>query len=89
MENPLWGEESIANELLLKFGLRVSPRTVRKYMPRRPPSRGERSTKSWEVQAGTVEGRVRSDIALQIKSGFGQEPSDNGQQATLSVEVAS
>lgn len=31
-ENPLWGEERIANELLLKLGLRVSPRTVRKYL---------------------------------------------------------
>jgi transposase InsO family protein len=38
-ENPLWGEERIANELLLKLGLRVSPRTVRKYMPKRPPGR--------------------------------------------------
>ena len=36
MENPLWGEERIANELLLKLSIRVSPRTVRKYMPRRP-----------------------------------------------------
>jgi putative transposase len=36
-ENALWGEERIANELLLKLGLRVSPRTVRKYMPKRPP----------------------------------------------------
>jgi len=36
-ENLLWGEERIANELFLKLGLRVSPRTVRKYMPRRPP----------------------------------------------------
>ncbi len=35
-EDPLWGEERIANELLLKEGLRVSPRTVRKYMPKRP-----------------------------------------------------
>jgi putative transposase len=34
-DNPLWGEERIANELLLKLGLRVSPRTVRKYMPKR------------------------------------------------------
>jgi putative transposase len=34
-ENPLWGEERIANELLLKLGLRVSPRTVGKYMPKR------------------------------------------------------
>ena len=33
LENPTWGQERIANELLLKLGLRVSPRTVRKYMP--------------------------------------------------------
>jgi transposase InsO family protein len=33
LENPTWGQERIANELLLKFGLRVSPRTVRTYMP--------------------------------------------------------
>jgi len=32
-ENPTWDQERIANELLLKLGLRVSPRTVRKYMP--------------------------------------------------------
>jgi putative transposase len=35
-ENPLWGEERITNELLLKLGLHVSPRTVRKYMPKQP-----------------------------------------------------
>jgi len=33
-ENLTWGQERIANELLLKLGLRVSPRTVRKYMPK-------------------------------------------------------
>jgi hypothetical protein len=33
LENPTWDQECIANELLLKLGLRVSPRTVRKYMP--------------------------------------------------------
>src|SRR5215467_3073978 len=33
LENPTWGQERIANELLLKLGMRVSPRTVRKYMP--------------------------------------------------------
>lgn len=38
-DNPLWGEERIANELLLKLGIRVSARTVRKYMPKRPPGR--------------------------------------------------
>ena len=40
-DNPPWGQERIANELLLKLGLRVSPRTVRKYMPKRlDPGRG-------------------------------------------------
>jgi len=40
-ESPLWGEERIANELLLKLGRRVSPRTVRKCkdMAKRPPGR--------------------------------------------------
>jgi transposase InsO family protein len=36
LSNVSWGEERIANELLLKLGIRVSPRTVRKYMPKRP-----------------------------------------------------
>jgi putative transposase len=31
-ENPTWGEERIANELKLKLGIRVSPRTVEKYL---------------------------------------------------------
>jgi len=39
--NPLWGQERIASELRVKLGLRVSPRTVRKYMVPRP--RGGRS----------------------------------------------
>lgn len=34
-ENPPWGQERIANELLRKLGLRVSPRTGRQYMPKR------------------------------------------------------
>src|SRR3569833_4622113 len=38
-ENPSWGEERIGNELLLKLGSRVSPRTVNKYRPPRPRCR--------------------------------------------------
>jgi putative transposase len=47
--NHMWGEERIAAELRLKLGLTVSPRTVRRYMPRhhRPP--GGRSTQSWAM----------------------------------------
>jgi putative transposase len=50
-ENPTWGEERIANELLLKLGLRVSPRTVRKYMPKRVDhGRGKRATSQhWQT----------------------------------------
>jgi transposase InsO family protein len=36
VSDPSWSEERIANELLLKLVIRVSPRTVRKYMPLRP-----------------------------------------------------
>src|SRR5262249_49157877 len=35
--NRTWGEERIAAELLVKLGIRVSPRTVTRFMrPRRP-----------------------------------------------------
>jgi putative transposase len=47
-ENPTWGEERIANELLLKLGLRVSPRTVRKYLPKhRDHGRGKYASSQW------------------------------------------
>jgi len=44
-ENPTWGEERIANELSLKLGIRVSPRTVGKYLKRGNP-RGS-SSQRW------------------------------------------
>src|SRR5437867_12396345 len=47
-ENPLWGEERIANELLVKLGIGVSPRTVRKYMPKIPPGR-PRGDQRWST----------------------------------------
>jgi putative transposase len=50
-DNPSWGEERIANELLLKLGLRVSPRTVRKYLARRPECGGSHraSSQRWRI----------------------------------------
>jgi putative transposase len=44
-ENPAWGARRIANELKLKLGLRVSPRTVRRVLgpcPRRRPRNDQR-----------------------------------------------
>ena len=43
-ENPTWGEERIANELKLKLGIRVSPRTVQKYLA--PLSRSDAGSES-------------------------------------------
>ena len=46
-ENPTWGEERIAAELLLKLGIRVSPRTVRRYMPLNAGPRKRLPSQPW------------------------------------------
>ena len=46
-ENPTWGEERIANELKLKLGVRVSPRTVEKYLRIGGPARTPDPTQRW------------------------------------------
>jgi putative transposase len=48
IENVSWGEERIANELLVKLGIWVSPRTVGKYMPKRPPGQ-PRGDQRWST----------------------------------------
>jgi putative transposase len=50
-DNLPWGEERIAHELWLKLGLRVSPRTVRQYMPKPwKHGRGTRATtQRWQT----------------------------------------
>ena len=45
--NPTWGEERIANELLLKLGLSVAARTVGHYLRRLRPSRGGPRAQRW------------------------------------------
>jgi len=47
--NVTWGEERIAAELHLKLGLRVSPRTVRRYMARDGRPRDHRSSHRWST----------------------------------------
>ena len=45
-ENVTWGEERVADELSLKLGIYVSPRTVRKYWPQQPRGAGRIRTSS-------------------------------------------
>ena len=47
--NVTWGEERIAAELRLKLGLSVSPRTVRRYMPRGGRPRDRRASQQWST----------------------------------------
>jgi putative transposase len=50
-ENPTWGQARVADELALKLGILVSPRTVRAYWPKQPDRRGPRPTCSqpWQT----------------------------------------
>jgi hypothetical protein len=45
-ENPTWGQARIANELLVKLGIQVSPRTIQKYLLKDPNGRRRRPDRS-------------------------------------------
>src|SRR5262245_61186480 len=47
--NRSWGEERIAAELLVKLGIQVSPRTVRRYMPPRGTSHSGIGSQAWST----------------------------------------
>ena len=69
--NRTWGEERIASELLVKLGIRVSPRTIRRYMPSDPkPNRGPGS-QAWST---FVRNHARSvlacDFFVTVTAGF-------------------
>jgi transposase InsO family protein len=60
VENRTWGEERIASELLVKLGLRVSPRTVRRYMPSGSGSTRGPGSQAWSA---FVRNHARSVLA--------------------------
>jgi transposase InsO family protein len=73
LENPTWGQERITNELLLKLGLRVSPRTVRKYMPGHcvggPGKRGQSQRWSTFIR-NHAQGIVACDFCVAVTATF-------------------
>jgi transposase InsO family protein len=71
-ENPSWGEERIANELLLKLGLRVSPRTIRKYLPKSPPTNGKpRGDQRWATfLKNHARGIIACDFCVAVTATF-------------------
>ena len=70
-DNPTWGEERIAAELLLKLGIRVSPRTVRRYMP---PDMGPRKrvpSQRWMTFVRNhARGMLASDFLVVVTARF-------------------
>jgi putative transposase len=61
-ENVTWGEERVADELSLKLGIFVSPRTVRKYWPK-PPDGAERRRTSSQHWRTFIKNHARGIVA--------------------------
>lgn len=73
LENPTWGQERMANELLLKLGLRVSPRTVRKYMPKHcvgSPGKHRQSQRRSTFIRNHAKGIVACDFCVVVTATF-------------------
>ncbi len=68
-ENPTWGEERIADELLLKLGIRVSPRTVGKYLERGKP-RGNSRQRWTTFVRNHAQAIVACDFFVSITASF-------------------
>ena len=72
-ENITWGEQRIADELSLKLGIYVSPRTVRKYWPKQTGDRGGRRTSSqhWRTFVKhPAAGMVACDFLVAVTARF-------------------
>jgi hypothetical protein len=70
-DNPAWGEERIAAELLLKLVIRISPRTVRRYMPKdRGPRHGPSSQRWMTFVRNHAEGILASDFFVTVTANF-------------------
>ena len=60
--NPTWGQERVADELSLKLGILVSPRTVKKYWP----NRGDSGPTYVFGQPGAPPFTLRSQLLLSV-----------------------
>ena len=69
-ENPTWGEERIADELLLKLHVRLSPRTVGKYIQQQPRPRGSRDQRWSTFVRNHAHGVVACDFFVSVTASF-------------------
>jgi putative transposase len=73
-ENVTWGEERVADELSLRLGIFVSPRTVRKYWPKQPvleTGRRRTSSQHWTTFVRNhAKGIVACDFLMAVTARF-------------------
>ncbi len=77
-DNPTWGQERIANELQLKLRIRVSPRTVAKYLRRGGPVRAPDPKQRWLTfvhNHAKVHGHVSHPLRLCVDGSGNPAPS--------------
>jgi hypothetical protein len=69
-ENPTWGEERIASELYLKLQIRISPRTIGKYVKQLPRPGGSKNQKWLTFVRNHAEAIVACDFFIAVTAGF-------------------
>jgi putative transposase len=69
-ENPSWGEGHIANELKLKLGIRVSPRTVGKYLAQGPCRKPDPSQRWLTFVRNHAQAMVACDFFVVVTARF-------------------
>jgi putative transposase len=69
-ENPTWGQGRIADELVLKLGILVSPRTVGAYWPNQPGSRGPSSQRWNSFVRNHAQSMLACDFLVVVTASF-------------------
>ncbi len=69
-QNPTWGEERIADELLLKIGIQISPRTVRRYMPKAPQRPADPKQRWITFERNHAKAIIASDFFVVVTATF-------------------
>jgi putative transposase len=71
-KNPTWGQGRIADELALKLGIRVSPRTIGAYWPDQPSRRGPSSQRWKTFVRNHARSMLACDFLVVVTAGFRQ-----------------
>ncbi len=72
-ENPTWGQARIANELFMKLGIQVSPRTVQKYLLKDPNGgrrRPDPSQRWMTFVRNHAQAMLACDFFVSVTAGF-------------------